>query len=96
MKRLLVLFYMIVIDYGINISKPQHIYITLIISTITVVAVLGTILAFLDNNNNISQLAYAQTNATPNNMTMAKSENITAPIAPQGTSINASNTTTTP
>jgi len=52
-------------------------------------------LAFLDNNN-VSQLAYAQTNATSttNNMTMAKSDNITAPIAPQGTSINASNTTT--
>ena len=65
----------------------------LIISTITTIVVLGTILAFLDNNN-ISQLAYAQTNGTPNNMTMAKSENITAPIAPQGTSINASNTTT--
>jgi hypothetical protein len=67
----------------------------LTISTITVVVVLGTILAFLDNNN-VSQLAYAQTNATSttNNMTMAKSDNITAPIAPQGTSINASNTTT--
>jgi hypothetical protein len=69
--------------------------IALTISTITVVVVLGTILAFLDNNN-VSQLAYAQTNATSttNNMTMAKSDNITAPIAPQGTSINASNTTT--
>jgi hypothetical protein len=73
--------------------KETLVVMTLIISTITVV-VLGTILAFLDNN--ISQLAYAQTNATSttNNMTMAKSENITAPIAPQGTSINASDTTT--
>ena len=75
--------------------KETLIVITLIISTMTVVVALGNILAFLDNNN-ISRLAYAQTNATPNNMTMAKSENITAPIAPQGTSINASNTTTTP
>jgi hypothetical protein len=73
--------------------KETLIVIALIISTMTVVVALGNILAFLDNNN-ISQLAYAQTNATPNNMTMAKSENITAPIAPQGTSINASNTTT--
>jgi hypothetical protein len=65
---------------------------TLIVMALIVV-VLGTVLPFLDNN--ISQLAYAQTNAaTPNNMTMAKSENITAPIAPQGTSINVSNTTT--
>jgi hypothetical protein len=71
--------------------KETLIVIALIISTMTVVVALGNILAFLDNN--ISQLAYAQTNATPNNMTMAKSENITAPIAPQGTSINASNTT---
>jgi hypothetical protein len=75
--------------------KETLIVIALTISTITVVVVLGTILAFLDNNN-VSQLAYAQTNATSttNNMTMAKSDNITAPIAPQGTSINASNTTT--
>jgi hypothetical protein len=75
--------------------KETLIVIALTISTITVVVVLGAILAFLDNNN-VSQLAYAQTNATSttNNMTMAKSDNITAPIAPQGTSINASNTTT--
>jgi hypothetical protein len=75
--------------------KETLIVIALTISTITVVVVLGTILAFLDNNN-VSQLAYAQTNATSttNNMTMAKSDNITAPIAPQGMSINASNTTT--
>ena len=73
--------------------KETLIVMALIVSTITVVVVLGTVLPFLDNN--ISQLAYAQTNAaTPNNMTMAKSENITAPIAPQGTSINVSNTTT--
>ena len=77
----------------IQLMKETLIVIALIISTMTVVVVLGNILAFLDNNN-ISQLAYAQTNATPNNMTMAKSENITAPIAPQGTSINVSNTTT--
>jgi uncharacterized protein YdeI (BOF family) len=74
--------------------KETLIVIALIISTMTVVVALGNILVFLDNNNNISQLAYAQTNATPSNMTMAKSENITAPIAPQGTSINVSNTTT--
>jgi uncharacterized protein YdeI (BOF family) len=78
----------------IQLMKETLIVIALIISTMTVVVALGNILAFLDNNNNISQLAYAQTNATPNNMTMAKSENITAPIAPQGTSINVSNTTT--
>jgi hypothetical protein len=79
----------------IQLMKETLIVIALTISTITVVVVLGTILAFLDNNN-VSQLAYAQTNATSttNNMTMAKSDNITAPIAPQGTSINASNTTT--
>jgi flagellar basal body-associated protein FliL len=77
--------------------KEAVIVIALIISIITIVAVLGTVLPFLGNNN-ISQLAYAQTNATSttNNITMAKSDNITAPIAPQGTSINVSNTTTTP
>jgi hypothetical protein len=74
--------------------KESLIVLALIISMITVVTVLGTILAFLDNNT-VSQLVYAQTNATStnNNMTVAKSENITAPIAPQGTSINASNST---
>jgi hypothetical protein len=62
----------------------------LIIPAITTVAVLGTILPFLDNN--VSQHAFAQTNTTSaatNNMTVAKSGNITAPIAPQGTSLNA-------
>jgi hypothetical protein len=75
--------------------KENLVVIALTISTITVVVILGTVLPFLGNNN-ISQLAYAQANATTNNMTIAKSENITAPIAPQGTSINASNTTKTP
>jgi hypothetical protein len=62
----------------------------LVIPAITTVAVLGTILPFLDNN--VSQHAFAQTNTTSaatNNMTVAKSGNITAPIAPQGTSLNA-------
>jgi len=58
----------------------------------TMLVILGTVLAVLDNK--VSQLAYAQTNATTNNITVAKSDNITAPVAPQGTSINASNTTT--
>ena len=58
----------------------------------TMLVILGTFLAVLDNK--VSQLAYAQTNATTNNITVAKSDNITAPVAPQGTSINASNTTT--
>jgi hypothetical protein len=77
----------------IQLMKEGLIVLALIISTITVVTVLGTILAFLDSNT-ISQLVYAQTNATStNNMTVAKSGNITAPIVPQGTSINASNST---
>ena len=76
--------------------KETLVIIALTISTITAIVVLGTVLPILGNN--ISQLAYAQTNATSttNNMTMAKSENITAPIAPQGTSINVSNITITP
>ena len=70
--------------------KETLIVVILIIPAITTVAVLGTILPFLDNN--VSQHAFAQTNTTSaatNNMTMAKSGNITAPIAPQGTSLNA-------
>ena len=62
----------------------------LIIPAITTVAVLGTILPFLDNS--VSQHAFAQTNTTiaaANNITVAESGNITAPIAPQGTSLNA-------
>jgi uncharacterized membrane protein len=52
--------------------KETLIVMALIISTITVVVVvLGTILAFLDNNT--SQLAYAPMVPT-DNMTMAKSE----------------------
>jgi hypothetical protein len=69
--------------------KKTLIVMALVISTISVIV--GTVPAVLDNK--VSQLAYAQTNAT-NNITVAKSDNITAPIAPQGTSINASNTTT--
>jgi hypothetical protein len=71
------------------LMKKTLIVMILVISTISVIV--GTILAVLDNN--VSQLAYAQTNAS-NNITVAKSDNITAPIAPQGTSINVSNTTT--
>src|SRR5215208_2745221 len=70
--------------------KETLIVVILIIPAITTVAVLGTILSFLDNN--VSQHAFAQTNTTSaatNNMTVAKSRNITAPIAPQGTSLNA-------
>lgn len=70
--------------------KETLIVVVLIIPAITTVAVLGTILPFLDNN--VSQHAFAQTNTTSaatNNMTVAKSGNITAPIAPQGTSLNA-------
>jgi hypothetical protein len=70
--------------------KETLIVVILIIPAITTVAVLGTILSFLDNN--VSQHAFAQTNTTSaatNNMTVAKSGNITAPIAPQGTSLNA-------
>jgi hypothetical protein len=70
--------------------KETLIVVILIIPAITTVAVLGTILPFLDNN--VSQHAFAQTNTTSaatNNMTVAKSGNITAPIAPQGTSLNA-------
>jgi hypothetical protein len=60
----------------------------------TILVLIGTVLAVLDNK--VSQLVYAQTNATSttDNITVAKSDNITAPVAPQGTSINASNTTT--
>src|SRR5215212_8066558 len=70
--------------------KETLIVVILVIPAITTVAVLGTILPFLDNN--VSQHAFAQTNTTSaatNNMTVAKSGNITAPIAPQGTSLNA-------
>jgi hypothetical protein len=70
--------------------KEALIVVVLIIAAITTLAVLGTILPFLDNN--VSQHAFAQTNTTSaatNNMTVAKSGNITAPIAPQGTSLNA-------
>jgi hypothetical protein len=66
------------------------IVVVLIITAITAIVVLGTMLPFLDNN--FSQHAFAQTNttsATTNNMTVAESGNITAPIAPQGTSLNA-------
>jgi hypothetical protein len=68
----------------------ETLIVVLIIPAITTVAILGTILPFLDNN--VSQHAFAQTNTTSaatNNMTVAKSENITAPIVPQGTSLNA-------
>ena len=70
--------------------KEALIVVVLIIPAITTVAVLGTILLFLDNN--VSQHAFAQTNTTSaatNNMTVAESGNITAPIVPQGTSLNA-------
>ncbi|HJR47940.1 MAG TPA: hypothetical protein VJ799_07265 [Nitrososphaeraceae archaeon] len=70
--------------------KETLIVVVLIIPAITTVAVLGTILLFLDNN--VSQHAFAQTNTTSaatNNMTVAESGNITAPIVPQGTSLNA-------
>jgi hypothetical protein len=70
--------------------KETLIVVVLIITAITTVAVLGTMLPFLDNN--VSQHAFAQTNTTSavtNNMTVAESGNITAPIAPQGTSLNA-------
>jgi hypothetical protein len=46
-----------------------------VVLIITTVAVLGTILPFLDNN--VSQHAFAQTNTTSaatNNMTVAKSD----------------------
>jgi hypothetical protein len=68
----------------------ETLIVVLIIPAITTVAVLGTILPFLDNN--VSQHVFAQTNTTSaatNNMTVAKSGNITAPIVPQGTSLNA-------
>ena len=70
--------------------KETLIVVVLIIAAITTLAVLGTILPFLDNN--VSQHAFAQTNTTSaatNNMTVAESGNITAPIVPQGTSLNA-------
>jgi hypothetical protein len=70
--------------------KETLIVMVLIIPAITTVAVLGTILPFLDNS--VSQHAFAQTNTTiaaANNITVAESGNITAPIAPQGTSLNA-------
>jgi hypothetical protein len=70
--------------------KETLIVVVLIIPAITTVAFLGTVLSFLDNN--VSQHAFAQTNTTSaatNNITVAKSGNITAPIAPQGTSLNA-------
>src|SRR5215207_5944698 len=70
--------------------KETLIVVVLIIPAITTLAVLGTILPFLDNN--VSHHAFAQTNTTSaatNNMTVAKSGNITAPITPQGTSLNA-------
>src|ERR671913_1517652 len=70
--------------------KETLIVVVLIIAAITTLAVLGTILPFLDNN--VSQHAFAQTNTTSaatNNMTVAQSEEITAPIVPQGTSLNA-------
>jgi hypothetical protein len=66
------------------------IVVVLIITAITAIVVLGTMLPFLDNN--FSHHAFAQTNTTStttNNMTVAESGNITAPIAPQGTSLNA-------
>src|ERR671912_746908 len=70
--------------------KETLIVVVLIIAAITTLAVLGTILPFLDNN--VSQHAFAQTNTTSaatNNMTVAQTGNITAPIVPQGTSLNA-------
>ena len=76
----------------IQLMKKTLIVMALAMSTILVL--IGTVLAVLDNK--VSQLVYAQTNATSttDNITVAKSDNITAPVAPQGTSINASNTTT--
>ena len=68
----------------------ETLIVVLIIPAITTVAILGTILPFLDNN--VSQHAFAQTNtisAAANNVTVAQSEEITAPIVPQGTSLNA-------
>src|SRR5919107_1603548 len=70
--------------------KETLIVAVLIITAITTVAVLGTMLPFLDNN--VSQHVFAQTNTTSaatNNVTVAQSEEITAPIVPQGTSLNA-------
>ena len=70
--------------------KETLIVVVLIIPAITTVAVLGTSLPFLDNN--VSQHAFAQTNTTSaatNNMTVTKSEEITASVVPQGTSLNA-------
>ena len=70
--------------------KETFIVAVLIITAITTVAVLGTMLPFLDNN--VSQHVFAQTNTTSaaaNNVTVAQSEEITAPIVPQGTSLNA-------
>ena len=64
--------------------KETLIVVVLIITAITTVAVLGTMLPFLDNN--VSQHAFAQTNTTSaatDNMTVAESGNVTAPIAPQ-------------
>jgi hypothetical protein len=72
-----------------QLMKKTPIVMALAISIMLVIV--GTVLAVLDNK--VSQLAYAQTNATTNNITVTKSDNITAPVAPQGTSINASNTT---
>jgi hypothetical protein len=69
--------------------KETLIVVVLIIPAITTVAILGTILPFLDNN--VSQHAFAQTNTTSaatNNMTVTKSEEITASVVPQGTSLN--------
>ena len=63
--------------------KETLIVVVLIIAAITTLAVLGTILPFLDNN--VSQYAFAQTNTTSaatNNMTVAESGNITGPIVP--------------
>ena len=70
--------------------KETLIVAVLIITAITTVAVFGTMLPFLDNN--VSQHVFAQTNTTSaatNNVTVAQSEEITAPIVPQGTSLNA-------
>ena len=70
--------------------KETLIVVVLIITAITSVAVLGNMLPFLDNN--VSRHAFAQTNtssAATDNMTVAESGEITAPIVPQGTSLNA-------
>ena len=70
--------------------KETLIAVVAIITGVTTAAVLGTMLSFL--HNNVSQYAFAQTNTTSaatDNMTVAESGNITAPIAPQGTSLNA-------